>query len=239
MRSAIRSSCILVAAIALALSVAGVGGAQGECTYDGLSPRMLTPRAGSIPRRGGGIVVARVPGAFRGELEAISLSRRRATQALAVSELAPGLHRLVPTAVPRAGAWDVVGLGETLSLTFGNGELPGVPVRPSVRAMRRVARAAVGTSAGAGRLSVRAELEFPVPVGTVAIVVTWNDEPVPAVWTPALLGQTSLDVYSELASCEPAPAGWHGPPDGPLTARIAYVDAMGQVSPASSAVNVE
>lgn len=139
---------------------------------------------------------------------------------------------------PALGVWTLHGLGPDASVTIGRAPMPGVPVRPSVRVMRRVA--ATGLSASqTPRVEVHADLAFPVPVGVVAAIVTWNTDAQPSGWARAIVGQNEMVVFAEAAHCAQVPAGWQSPPSGTLIARIAWVDRLGQVSPPSDAITVE
>jgi hypothetical protein len=123
-------------------------------------------------------------------------------------------------------------------VTIGRAVMPGVPVRPSVRVMRRVA--ATGLSASrAPRVEVHADLAVPVPQGVVASIITWNTDGQPSGWARAIVGQTEMIVFAEAAHCDQVPPGWQSPPPGTLVARIAWVDRLGQVSPQSDAIPVE
>ena len=96
-------------------------------------------------------------------------------------------------------------------------------------------------SAGsAPRMEVRASLEFPVPDGTVAATVTWNADAAPSAWGRVVVGQSEIVVFAEATGpCATAAPGWMSPPSGTVTARIAWVDRFGQVSPLSSAIPVQ
>lgn len=238
---------VLVCA-ALACGVLGLVGASARAqTGDGAcavvphwAARPLTTLSTIFPRTGAAFVLVLEPdtnGTLPGaELPAISLVRgRRTTYPLAPVAIAPGLFR-VPFA-PRAtrGIWTLRGLGADTTLTVGASAMPGVPVRPEVREVRRVAATALRTGS-TPRVEVRALLGFPVPEGTVAATVSWDTNAEPSAWGRVVAGQTEIVVFVEGGSCAP---GWAGPPDGPTTARIAWVDRFGQVSPASDAVTVQ
>jgi hypothetical protein len=239
-RIALVTAGLALGAITLADASAGAQGSEGACAAPHWVARPLTTLSTIFPRTGAALVVAlendasgALPGA---ELPALSLVRgRRTTYPLAPLPIAPGLFR-VPFA-PRAtrGIWTLRGLGADTTLTVGVSAMPGVPVRPEVREVRRVA--ATGLRAGATpRLEVRALLGFPVPEGTVAATVSWDTNAEPSAWGRVVAGQTEIVVFVEGGSCAP---GWAGPPEGPTTARIAWVDRFGQVSPASDAVTLQ
>jgi hypothetical protein len=88
------------------------------------------------------------------------------------------------------------------------------------------------------RAEVRAQLEFPVPAGIVAIVTYWGESSAPAGWAPAIQGQTEIAVHREPDGCEPQIEGFVAPPEGTV-GRIAYVDLHGQLSPISESVPVQ
>ncbi len=200
---------------------------------------MSTP----IPRDGGAFVVAveADSSASSGTMAApdVSVVRRRTTLSLVAGSIAPGLFRLSMPSRPALGAWTLHGLGPDRSVTVGRGAMPGVPVRPSVRVMRRVAATGLSSS-HARRVEVHADLAFPVPQGVVAAIISWNTDAAPSGWARAIVGQTEMIVFAEAANCAQVPRGWQSPPrSGTLTARIAWVDGLGQISPTSDAIPVE
>jgi hypothetical protein len=243
-----RRNWVALAVVVVAL-VSGVGlerasaeRAVAPCTPSGTVTRSLSAVSAPLPRDGGAFVVAIEPdrAAPSGTMDppTVSLVRRRTTLALVATPIAPGLFRLTMPSRPALGVWTLHGLGPDASVTVGRSVMPGIPVRPSVRVMRRVA--ATGLSASrAPRVEVHADLEFPVPQGVVAAVVTWNTDAQPSGWARAIVGQNEMIVFAEAASCDPVPPGWQSPPSGTLTARIAWVDRLGQVSPPSDAIAVE
>lgn len=207
----------------------------------GLVPQRLTPTTVSIPRDGGGIVVA-LRSASRATQEmpaGVQLTRGRRTQDLVGRALAPGLVRFASVTRLTTGTWTAAALGPDASVIVGRRDpMPGVPTRPVVTELRRLAATSSGRSAP--RTEIRATLEFPVPAGIVAILTYWGDEgAAPAAWEPVIQGQRDVVIWQQTPACESDPAGRTGPPEGPTTtARIAYVDQFGQVSPPSAPVAV-
>jgi len=199
-----------------------------------------------MPREGGALVAGTRlgdAGASAGAVsfEGVSFTHRRTSQILTAVPLAPGLVRLVPSGRLGTGAWTVHGVGPDTEVTVGRSTLPGAPVRPAVRGMRRVAATSTASSS-TPRVEVRAILDFPVPTGIVAMLVYWNGETTPSTWARAVLAQTEVVVYTEPDACDAVAAGTRAPPaadTGPLTASVAFVDQFGQVSPVSAAVPVE
>lgn len=233
--------CAAAAGIGAFFLVAGAAPpAAARCAMQGLVPRSLTPTTAALPRDGGGIVVGlrSAPGEDQPMPAGIQLSRGRRSQDLIARELAPGLVRFAAVSRLLPGTWTAAALGPTASLSVGRQPLPGVPTRPGVAEMRRVA--ATGMSARrTPRAEVRATLEFPVPEGIVAIVAYWGEDGPAAAWEPAIQGQREIVVWQEPARCQRAPEGTLAPPEGEgVVGRIAYVDAFGQVSPISAAVPV-
>lgn len=215
---------------------------DADCATQALVPRVLTPTTVAIPRDGGGIVVGMRPASQAASAEmpaAVQLTRGRRTQELVARVLAPGLVRFAAVSRLTAGQWTAAALGPNAALTVGRRDpLPGVPTRPVVTELRRVA--ATGMSARrAPRTEVRATLEFPVPAGIVAIVTYWGDEGAAAsAWEPVIQGQRDVVIWQETPECEVDPAGRTGPPEGAAMGRIAYVDQFGQVSPPSAPVAI-
>ena len=218
--------------------------ALAECTAARWTAHSLTTLSAIFPRTGASIVVAMDPDITSGTLPhpdvaGLNVTRgRRAMWPLATVAIAPGLLRVPLDAHITRGAWVLHGLGPDATLTIGAGAMPGVPVRPSVRHMRRVAAAGLGQST-APRIEVRADLEFPVPEGVVASLVTWNTDAAVGAWTRVSQGQTEVVVYTTARACVASAPGWTAPPDGLLVARIAWVDRFGQISPASESATVD
>jgi hypothetical protein len=216
--------------------------ASPPCTPSGTVTRSLTATSTPLPRDGGAFVVAveadRAATSGTMDPPVVALVRRRTTLPLVATPIAPGLFRLTMPSRPALGVWTVHGLGPDGPVTIGRAVMPGVPVRPSIRVMRRVA--ATGLSASQEpRVEVHADLSFPVPTGVVAATITWNTDAQPSAWARAIVGQTEMIVFAEAARCDQVPSGWQSPPSGTLTARIAWVDRLGQVSPPSDAIPVE
>src|SRR5262245_22487012 len=200
--------------------------AGAQCA-EALAPLMLTPATASIPRDGGGIVIGmrRRPGAARPMPPGINLARGRRTQSLMPQRtIAPGLVRFAAATRLTTGPFTTtdLGLGES-TLTIGRGPMPGMPTRPSVREMRRVAAAGMSATS-TPRMEVRALLEFPVPAGIVAILSYWGESETPGWWRPAIQGQTEIPVWTEADVCDPMPEGSSGPPSEAPTGLLAYVD---------------
>ncbi|UJR81667.1 hypothetical protein [Sandaracinus amylolyticus] len=233
------SSFVVLASLVWTVAAGFSTRADARCAPQGLAPRVLTPVTASLPRDGGGIVVAMV-GSSGGQDVAmpsgVQLVRGRRTQDLVARELAPGLVRFAAATRLTPGTFNAPALGPTSSIAVGRTPLPGVPTRPSVTELRRVAATGM-SSRRTPRTEVRATLEFPVPAGIVAIVVGWGEDGAPAAWQPAIEGQREVVVWSEPARCASAPEGTIAPPEGEgASGRIAFVDAYGQVSPFSAPV---
>lgn len=213
--------------------------AEARCAMQGLVPRMLTPTTSSLPRDGGGIVVGlrSSSGATQEMPAGIQLTRGRRSQDLVGRTLAPGLVRFAAVSRLLPGTWSVPALGPTTSMSVRWQPMPGVPTRPVVTELRRVA--ATGMSVRrTPRVEVRATLGFPVPAGIVAVVTHWGEEGAAAAWEPAIQGQREVVIWQEPGRCQTSPEGTMPPPEGDASARIAFVDTFGQVSPLSVAVPV-
>lgn len=241
------SSNVAAAALALVVAAGSSHGlaqldAPAACAPVGTVRRSLSPVSAPLPRDGGAYVVAveadRTGTTGTMDAPVVSLVRRRSTLTLVATPIAPGLFRLTMPSRPALGLWTLHGLGPDTSITVGRNVMPGIPVRPAVRVMHRAA--ATGLSAArAPRVEVHADLAFPIPQDVVAAVVWWNTDAAPSGWARAIPGQNEMIVFAEAAACDPAPPGWQSPPSGTLTARIAWVDKFGQVSPPSDAITVE
>jgi hypothetical protein len=218
--------------------------ARAECAAPRWAAHALTGLSTTFPRTGGAIVIAMDVDMASGTLPvaeppALNVTRgRRITWPLAAVAVAPGLYRVPFDAHVTRGIWTLHGLGPDARLTIGAAALPGVPVRPAVHDVRRVAAAGMG-SAGTQRIEVRANLDFPVPEGVIASIVTWNTDATPAAWARASVGQREIVLYTEPGRCGTAAPGWTSPPDGTLVARVAWLDTLGQLSPPSDAITVQ
>jgi hypothetical protein len=230
----------------MVLAIAGLASrADAECAAQHWAAHPLTTLGATFPRTGSGFVVAMdVDTAGSSTLATaepppLNVTRgRRTTWPLAPVAIAPGLFRFPFDAHVTRGIWTLHGIGPDTTLTIGLSALPGVPVRPAVREIRRVAATGM-SSHGTQRVEVRANLDFPVPDGVIASIVTWNTDATPAAWGRAAVGQREIVLYTEAARCQSLPPGWTSPPDGTLIARVAWVDQYGQVSPASDAITVQ
>jgi hypothetical protein len=232
--------------VGLVLALGGLASrADAECAAPHWAAHPLTTLGQTFPRAGAGFVVA-MDVDMSGSLATadpppVTVTRgRRTSWPLAGVAIAPGLFRYPFDTHVTRGAWVLHGLGPDTNMTIGfSGVLPGVPVRPAVREIRRVAATGMGASAGVQRVEVRANLEFPVPEGVIASIVTWNTDGTPAAWGRAAVGQREIVVYAEPGRCQSVAPGWTPPPEGTLVARIAWVDQFGQISPASEAITVQ
>jgi len=229
----------------LVLLVCGLASsADAECASPRWAAHPLTTLGMTFPRLGSGFVVAMDVDMTSGTLPsaeppAANVTRgRRTTWPLAPVAIAPGLFRYPFDVHVTRGIWTLHGIGADTVLTIGASATPGVPVRPAVREIRRVAATGIG-AVGTQRVEVRATLEFPVPDGVIASIVTWNTDATPAAWGRAAVGQREIVLFAEPGRCGTAAPGWTSPPDGTLIARVAYVDQLGQVSPASEAITVQ
>ncbi len=227
------------------LALAGLASrADAECAAPRWAAHPLTTLGMTFPRTGGGFVVAMDVDMTSGTLPvadapAATVTRgRRTTWPIAAIAIAPGLYRYPFDVHETRGIWTLHGIGADTTLTIGAGVAPGVPVRPAVREIRRVAATGIGR-AGQQRIEVRATLEFPVPDGVIASIVTWNTDATPAAWARAAVGQREVVLYTEPGHCGNAPPGWTSPPDGTLIAHVAWVDQLGQISPVSEAITVQ
>lgn len=229
--------------LVLALS-AGLGShASALCAAPRWAAHSLGTLSSPLPRLGAALVVAMEPdasgSATTADMPALNVTRgRRTSWPLTPVAIAPGLYRVPFDAHVTRGIWTLHGLGPDATLTLGLTTLPGVPVRPAVHEIRRVAATGIG-AAGTQRIEVRATLDFPVPDGVIASIVTWNTDATPAAWAHVAVGQREIPLYTEPGRCGAVPPGWTAPPEGTLIARVAWVDRFGQVSPPSDAITVQ
>ncbi len=229
--------------LVLCLAVLAIGApASALIALANYRPVLLTPVTASVPRSSGALVAGvRADGLASSPapvtFEGVHVTRgRRIDVALQPIPIGPSLVRLVPASALRPGSYTLAGLGDPVSITVGRGPMPGVPTRPAVAEIRRVAAVHDGTTA----VELRARLGFAVPTGIVAVLSYWGDATEPSVWSPAVLGQTEVVLYTApTARTGSLPPGFVTLPDGPLAVRIAYVDQFGQRSPISEPSNVE
>jgi hypothetical protein len=205
-------------------------------------PVLMTPVTASIPRSSGALVAGvRADGLASSPtpvtFEGVHVTRgRRIDVPLQAIPIGPSLVRLVPASALRPGAYTLAGLGDPVTITVGRGPMPGMPTRPAVAEIRRVAAVHDGATA----VELRARLGFAVPTGIVAVLSYWGDAAEPSVWSLAVVGQTEVVLYNApTAHTGSSPPGFVALPDGPLSVRIAYVDQFGQRSPISEASAVE
>jgi len=205
-------------------------------------PVLLTPVTASIPRSSGALVAGvRSDGVGSSPspviFEGVHVTRgRRIDVPFQAIPIGPSLVRLVPSSALRPGAYTLAGLGEPVTITVGRGPMPGMPTRPAVSEIRRVAAVHDGATA----VELRARLGFAVPTGIVAVLSYWGDATEPSVWSPAVLGQTEVVLYvAPTARTGSLPPGFVTLPEGPISVRVAYVDQFGQRSPVSEASAVE
>ena len=148
------------------------------------------------------------------------------------AELAPGLHRVQFDGAITASRVRVVGLLAPLTLSLADGALPAALAAPTVSSV-------VHTPAEGRRTPPRVTVELgaPVPAGAIAMIARWGDATSAAAWAPTRTGARSVPVFAP-GRCDERPAGFREPEDGETTARVAYVDALGRVSPLSSPVSI-
>lgn len=231
----------VVLSLALGISASR---ADADCVSPHWAARSMGTLSAVFPRTGAALVIAMTAESASGTLTtadppALNVTRgRRTSWPLTPIQIAPGLYRVPFDAHVTRGVWTLHGLGPDATLTIGAGVLPGVAVRPAVREVRRVAATGIG-AAGGQRIEVRANLEFPVPEGVIASIVTWNTDASPAAWARAAAGQREIVLYTEPVHCAGVAPGTTPPPDGPLVVHVAWVDQLGQVSPTSDAITVQ
>jgi hypothetical protein len=230
----------LLAALVFLFAVFVGSDAAADCAFLGMTPSLLTPITSAMPMSSGGLVAGfRNDPSGTGSLsfDGVLLRRgRRISVPMQSVPIAPGLVRLVPSTRVRAGLYSLEGLGAATDLTVGRSPMPGAPVRPSVSSARRVASAVGRTTS----VELRATLGFPVPTGIVAVISYWNDMTEPSAWSRAVVGQTEALLFANPGRCATLPPDFLPPAsEGPLTARIAYVDQFGQVSPPSDSFPVD
>jgi hypothetical protein len=221
-------SSLVGAALAVAALLAAPARSVGQDAC--AQPRLLTPVGGTLPRTGFGLVVSdpRPDAAL-----AVGLLRGRRRTPLVASPLGPGLFRL--SEVVRPGTYRLDGLAAPSDVVVSaRATQPAPAAAPAVRAARRVASTAMGS--GRTRTEILVDLSFPVPQGAIVARAHWNDADAVAMWTSVAAGQASFAMPLE-PPC--VPRGWQPPPDGVLSMRVSFVDALGQASPLSGAVNVE
>lgn len=230
----------LLAVLAFSFAVLVGSDVSADCAFLGMAPALLTPITSPMPMNSGGLVAGfRSDPSGSGSLSfdgALLRRGRRISVPFQSIPIAPGLVRLVPSTRVRPGLYSLEGLGAATDLTVSRSPMPGAPVQPSVSSARRVASAVGRTTS----VELRATLGFPVPTGIVAVISYWNDMTEPSAWSRAVVGQTEALLFANLGRCATLPPDFLPPAaEGPLTARIAYVDQFGQVSPPSESFTVD
>jgi len=176
------------------------------------------------------LVVADTRATSTGE---VALVRGRRRTPLARVEIMPGLFRY--SAVVRPGTYRLDGIAAPSDVVISaRSARPAAATTPNLRAARRVAHAELGSTSLQQEIHI--ELGFPVPAGTVAARIQWNESTSGGQWVAATPGETSLIVPVEPA-CRAI--GTTTAPAGAFTLRASFIDALGQVSLPSAPVSVE
>lgn len=200
--------------------------AQDACD----TPRLLSPVGTTLPRDGFGLVVADNRATPTGE---VALVRGRRRTPLTRVEIMPGLYRY--SAAVRPGTYRLDGIAAPSDIVISaRSARPATATRPEVRAARRVARAELGSASSQQEIHI--ELGFPVPAGSVAARVQWNESTSGGQWVPATPGETSIIIPVEPA-CRALSTTTA--PTGAFTLQAAFIDTLGQVSAFSAPVSVE
>ena len=232
MRHLVRIALVSPVAAALALGSAAVAQDHDgpddapQCAPAGVTPQLMTPLSGRLPRDAS-LVVGLFPGGAGHELPAgVQLSRRRRTVALRREEIAPGLFRLTPETHRLWGRYDLDGVAGTPRLLFARRPIPAPPSAPRLQRLERYIAASSGEEP---HTEVRAQLGFTVPQGVVAILAYWSDDDEPDAWVRAVPTRESAVILSVANGCPQGPPGTTAP-DEEGTVRLAFVDLFGQVS---------
>ena len=200
--------------------------AQDACD----TPRLLSPVGMILPRDGFALVVADARTTPPGE---VALVRGRRRTPLARVEIMPGLFRY--SAVVRPGTYRLDGIAAPSDVVISaRGTRPAAATTPVLRAARRVSRVVLGSATTQQEIHI--EFGFPVPAGSVAARIQWNESASGGQWITATPGEAAL-VVPLAPACRAA--GTTTAPEGPLTLRVSFIDALGQVSAISAAVPVE
>lgn len=200
--------------------------AQDACD----TPRLLSPVGMILPRDGFALVVADARATAPGE---VALVRGRRRTPLARVEIMPGLFRY--SAVVRPGTYRLDGIAAPSDVVISaRGARPAAATTPVLRAARRVARVVLGSATTQQEIHI--ELGFPVPARSVAARIQWNESANGGQWISATPGEATL-IVPLAPACRAA--GTTTAPEGPLTLRVSFIDALGQVSAISAAVPVQ
>lgn len=221
-----------LAVLAGCAGLAAVTAAQpAPCEDAGLRMQLLTPSAGRVPR-GGGLVLGLEPGGPPGAaptVESLTLKRgRRRGNALRAEPLAPGLYRLTPEGRVYGGRYQVDGLEAAGDVIFDRSRMPPPPPAPRLEEVHRYLR----TSLVDTRLEVRGSFAFPIPERVVAIVSYWGEDDEADGFVRAVPTARDALIFTSRVGCGSSLAGATAPPEEGQ-ARVAFVDAFGQVSPPS------
>ena len=200
--------------------------AQDACD----APRLLSPVGITLPRDGFALVIADARATPTGE---IALVRGRRRTPLARTEIMPGLFRY--SAVVRPGTYRLDGIAAPSDIVISaRGTRPAAATTPVLRAGRRVSRVVLGSTTSQQEIHI--ELGFPVPAGSIAARIQWNESATGGQWITATPGESAL-IIPLAPACRAADTTTA--PEGPFTLRVAFIDALGQVSALSAAVPVE
>ncbi len=215
---------------ALSLVAAPPGRAQEEaCPPPQFSPQLLTPLTGVHPRDAA-LVVGLAPGGSVTRVPPIELTRGRRRVSTVAETIAPGLVRVRPDTRRVYGRYTLAGVAGDPEVRLGRGTPSAAPTAPR---LERVERYLVASPDGE-RTEVRAHFGFPVPQGVVAILVYWGADEEPDLFARATPTRDEAILFTQHGACPSLPPG-ASPPPAQGDVRVAFVDALGQVSAPSEA----
>lgn len=247
-------SLALAALLALAVAAPSIVRA-GACARPSLWPGLMTPIASELPA-GEGLLVGHhggLPltaasqwpsGRAADAFDVVARLERGEEQiALDVTNLAPGLARLVPRTAPARGTWTLVSGEHRHELRVGTSAPPPPLGAPRVREVwhRRSEPRDVGSPRGRSSPStyLGAELERTPPAGALAVIAVMviGERSAPRMSRAITTRGLSIDLYQASGGrCAPPSPGEPIPPGSVV--RLHWVDAFGRVSPPSNDVTI-
>lgn len=237
----IRSALLFIAALAATSHASTVSSQPGGCRGPARH-RLLYLGPDSVPA-GAGVLVGFGPwsapelGSVRAGTRApritVSFSRGSRRVRANVVELAPGLVRAEPVRALEPASWSIVGVRATRAITVSSDTPAPALDAPVLRALRRRAPSAPpGAEQHASGVLV-AELGAAAPSGAVAFIVHAGEAPIQ--WSPIGSSRSELFVPDAPGHCDAWVPGMRSAAPGEAIS-IAFVDALGRVSPRSSSV---
>lgn len=243
------------------LFVLPTGSADAKCAMAWMGAFLASPQDTPLPLDASLVIVERstrenrtlkpklgtdTPKDAKGDaaLWTFSLIREGDSIALTPERIGPALIRLTPERQPEPGTWKVKGLNEEASVIFSADATHAPLAAPDVQ---QVSFTLSRPSRRGQRKNVSATLNTPIPEGVVAIIGYWDPAPKDSKKRPKLKGSAhvvssgSVDVqlFEYPGRCGFTPDTVQLPNrKAGGKAVLHFVDATGQVSPASKETEI-